>query len=124
MLWIVCLASFLACQFDHSATTRLQFCHQIRLVVLRLSIFQSCRDGSSDQEYIYRLCLPSFQTPSIALWPGLLGQLDAPSYTQEVAGSILGSGTIFHHEVISTAILCLSLIQVGQLSVTGESMDT
>ena len=48
---------------------------------------------------------------------------------QAVAGLILGSGTIFHRdlvmsEIISTAILSLPLIQVGKLSVTGESMGT
>ena len=45
-----------------------------------------------------------------------------------VAGSILTSGNIFSWkfgpEIISTAILSLMLIQVGQLSVTGESMGT
>ena len=41
-----------------------------------------------------------------------------------VAGSILTSGNILlitGHEIISTAILSLQLIQEGQLSVTGES---
>ena len=47
---------------------------------------------------------------------------------QEVAGSILGSATYLSyrcsHEIISTAFCSLLLIQVGQLSVTGDSMDT
>ena len=51
-----------------------------------------------------------------------------PTGIQEVAGSILGSDTAFHRDlvmkIISTAILSLPLIQVGQLSVTGESMGT
>ena len=45
-----------------------------------------------------------------------------------MAGSVLTSDNIFSWkcgpEIISTAILSLMLIQVGQLSVTGESMDT
>ena len=45
-----------------------------------------------------------------------------------VVGSILTSGNIFSWkfgpEIISMAILSLMLIQVGQLSVTGESMGT
>ena len=45
-----------------------------------------------------------------------------------VAGSILMSGNIiswnFVHEIISTAILSLPLIQEGQLSVTGKRMCT
>ena len=45
-----------------------------------------------------------------------------------VADSILTSGNIFSWKfgpaIISTAILSLMPIQVGQLSVTGESMGT
>ena len=45
-----------------------------------------------------------------------------------VADSILTSSNIFSWkfgpEIISMAILSLMLIQVGQLSVTGESMGT
>ena len=47
-----------------------------------------------------------------------------PFGVQTVAGSILGSDETFGHEIISTAILSLPLIQVGQLSVTGERMCT
>ena len=61
--------------------------------------------------------------------PGLLGQSNAPSdWHSGCHGSILHSATYlskrFGHEIISTAILSLSLIQERQLSVTGESMGT
>ena len=50
-----------------------------------------------------------------------------PTGIQEFAGSILGYDHIpsrFGHEIISTVILSLPLIQIGQLSVTGESIGT
>ena len=46
-----------------------------------------------------------------------------PTGIQEVVGSILGPATSFI-EIISMTILSLLLIQLGQLSVTGESMCT
>ena len=62
--------------------------------------------------------------PFYMVLAGMLGESDVPSDIQEVAGSILGSGHRFveiGHEIISTAILSLPLIQEGQLSVTGEN---
>ena len=54
--------------------------------------------------------------------PTSVAQLDArPTGDQEVAGSTpLG----FDHQMISTVILSLPLIQEGQLSVSGERMCT
>ena len=44
---------------------------------------------------------------------------------QEVVGSILaGPGNILDHEIVSTVILSLPLIQGGQLSVSGKGMCT
>ena len=60
--------------------------------------------------------------------PGPVARSDAhPPGMRPVASSILGSGNILHfveigHEIISTAILSLLLIQVGQLSVAGKRM--
>ena len=57
-----------------------------------------------------------------------MAQLDArPTCDQEVAGSTpAGSATFFSwrfdHEIFSTVILSLPLIQEGQLSVSGERM--
>ena len=61
--------------------------------------------------------------------PGTIAQSDAPPPgMQAVTGSILTSSNIFFveigHEVLSTAILSLPLIQAGQLSVTGEGVCT
>ena len=60
-----------------------------------------------------------------------MAQLDArPTDDQEVAGSTLAeSATTYFfvgigHEIFSTAILALPLIQQGQLSVSGERMCT
>ena len=56
---------------------------------------------------------------------GRLARSDAPPPGMGmVAGMILWSSSfmVTGHEIISTAILSLSLIQVGQLSVTGERM--
>ena len=65
----------------------------------------------------------------IVILPGAVAQSDVhPPGMRTVAGLILTSGNIlswlFGHEIISTAILSLPLIQVGQLSVTGEGMYT
>ena len=58
------------------------------------------------------------------LLPGQVARSDArPTGIQEVAGLILRSGNILSqtcHEIIFTAILSLLLIQIGQVSVTGE----
>ena len=43
-----------------------------------------------------------------------------PTGDQEVAGSIMG----IDHEIFSTVILSLPLIQEGQLSVSGKRMCT
>ena len=52
----------------------------------------------------------------------------SPTGIQEVWPSILGPATYiskkFDHVIISTANLSLLLIQIGQLSFTGESMGT
>ena len=57
-----------------------------------------------------------------------VSRMRRPTGIQVFADSILGPVTYFSlrfgHEIISTAILSLSLIQVSQLSVTGESMGT
>ena len=55
-----------------------------------------------------------------------MAQLDARlTGDQEVAGSTPAeSATFFDHEVFSMAILSLPLIQIGQLSVSGERMCT
>ena len=72
------------------------------------------------------MCVETAQLVSIL--PGLVAGSDAClTGIQEVAGSILWSSNILSwtgHEIISTAILLLLLIQVGQLSVTGERMGT
>ena len=60
--------------------------------------------------------------------PGAIARSDArPPGMRTVAGSILMSGNILlwrldwtGHEIVSTAILFLPLIQEGELSVTGE----
>ena len=70
------------------------------------------------------------QTRGSNLQPaGPLARLDEPpSGMQTFAGSILGSSKTYFvetgHEILSFAILSLLLIQVGQLSVTGERMYT
>ena len=57
------------------------------------------------------------QTPHL---PASVAQLDVrPTGDQEVAGS-----TPANHEIFSAVILSLPLIQVGQLSVSGERMCT
>ena len=62
--------------------------------------------------------------------PASVVQLDArPTREQEVAGSTPAElGNIlswrFDHEIFSTVILSLPLIQEGQLSVSGERMCT
>ena len=60
--------------------------------------------------------------------PGSSVGCGTASGIQTVAGAILRSGKIFFveigHEIISTAILSLPLIQVGQLSVTYKRMGT
>ena len=64
---------------------------------------------------------------SIVRRPASVAQLDArPTSDQEVAGSTpAGSPTFFRdHEIYFTVILSLSLIQEGQLSVSGERMCT
>ena len=59
--------------------------------------------------------------------PGTVARSDVrPPGIRIVAGLILTSGNILSwrlsHEIISTAILSLPLIQEGQLSVTGERL--
>ena len=55
------------------------------------------------------------------LGPPSKAQLDArPTGDQEVAGSTPAGSETFDHEIFSTAILSLPLIQEGQLSVSGE----
>ena len=61
--------------------------------------------------------------------PALVAQLDAcPTGVQEVAGSIPAWWATFFvendHEIFSTIILSLQLIQEGHLSVFGERMCT
>ena len=60
--------------------------------------------------------------------PASVAQLDmCPTGDQEVAGSTpAGSATFFrgYHEIFSTVILSLPLIQEGQLSVSGKRMCT
>ena len=47
-----------------------------------------------------------------------------PTEDQEVAGSTPTEVVEIDHEIFSTAILSLPLIQEGQLSVSGERMCT
>ena len=57
----------------------------------------------------------------------MVAQLDVcPTDDQEVVGSIqVGPATFFHdHEIFSTVILSLPLIQEGQLSVSGVRICT
>ena len=61
--------------------------------------------------------------------PALVAQLDAhPTGDQEVAGSTppgrQHSFMEINHEIFSTVILSLRLMQEGQLSVSGERMGT
>ena len=66
------------------------------------------------------------ETPKIILhliWRVARSEL-CPLGMQAAPGSIPMSGTFFGHEKKSTAILPLPLIQVEQLSVTGERMCT
>ena len=54
-----------------------------------------------------------------------VAQLDAPpTDDQEVAGSTTTTFVEIDHEIFSTVILSLPLIQEGQLSVSGERMCT
>ena len=62
------------------------------------------------------------------MMPALVAQLDAPSdWRQEVVGFNPSRGrqhsfVEIDHEIFSTVILSLPLIQEGQLSVSGERM--
>ena len=57
------------------------------------------------------------------IWPGAVARSDAsPSGMMQAApGSISTSGT-FGHQILSTDILSLALIQDGQLSVNSERL--
>ena len=62
-------------------------------------------------------------------WPALMAQLDAPSDWRQGRGlnPCRGQQHSFveiDHEIFSTVILSLLLIQEGQLSVTGKRMCT
>ena len=77
---------------------------------------------SSRSKKTYFLILP-------LIWPASMAQLDArPTGDQEVAGSTPAerqhSFVEIDHEIFSTVILSLPLIQEGQLSVSGERMCT
>ena len=75
------------------------------------------------------LCLFSLHWTIQKSKPGCIAQLGASlTVNQGVAGSSPGPATFFRWDLvmknISTTILTLSLIQEGQLSVTGERMGT
>ena len=56
--------------------------------------------------------------------PRWLSWMRRPTGDQEVAGSTPAEVGNIHHEIFSTVILSLPLIQEGQLSVSGERMCT
>ena len=74
------------------------------------------------------ICPEDILTSNAAHLPASVAQLDVPpTGDQEVAGPHLVSNTLswrFDHEIFSTVILPLPLIQEGQLSVSGERMCT
>ena len=87
---------------------------------------QTMHIGLKEQSDQCLHCLPFHYVFS----PALVAQLDAlPTGDQEVAGSTTAKvGNIllwrFDHEIFSTFVLSLPLIQEGQLSVSGERMCT
>ena len=71
----------------------------------------------------------AFDLPFLELQASVARLDDRPTCDQEVAGTtIAGSATFFRgdidHEIFSTVILSLPLIQEGQLSVPGDIMCT
>ena len=56
--------------------------------------------------------------------PRWLSWMRCPTGDQEVAGSTTAEVGNIDHEIFSTVILSLPLIQEGQLSVSGERMCT
>ena len=68
--------------------------------------------------YISILRLVILQPCMSSFWARWLVRMQP--VVQTVMGSVLGSFVEIDHEIISTAILSLPLIQIGQLSVTGE----
>ena len=71
----------------------------------------------------------SYETKTIMSRPRWLSWMRRPTGDQEVAGSTARRGrqhsfVEIDHEIFSTVILSLQLIQEGQLSVSGERMCT
>ena len=80
------------------------------------------------QKYINQLSININLKLTLHIMPSAVDQSDArPPGMRTVAGSIITSGNILpwrFHEIISTTILSLPLIQEGQLSIIGERMCT
>ena len=91
------------------------------LGIINLSSAESAHSVIS-VKYLY------IRTSTVELYkPASMAQLDAsPTGDQEVAGSAPDNIALwrFEHEIFSTIILSLPLIQEGQLSVSGEIMCT
>ena len=90
-------------------------------------VFPACSVLSRDGCWVHyhTVC-----TISILLLPASVAQLDAPSDWRPGGGAINPRRGLQHsfleidHEIFSTVILSLLLIQEGQLSVSGERMST
>ena len=83
-----------------------------------LLTFYNDLNGDKIDRYLYIIC-----------WPRWLSWMRCPTGDQEVAGSTPRRGrqhsfVEIDHEIFSTVILSLPLIQEGQLSVSGERMCT
>ena len=81
----------------------------------------------NDYEQIRHVSLPSFL---MLIWLALVAQLDAPSDWRPEGRGLNPRRDRQHsfvevdHEIFSTVILSLPLVQEGQLSVYGERMCT
>ena len=79
---------------------------------------------------ITKTCLYNFDPLKPHFWPASVAQLDAPSDWRPGGRGFNPRRGRQHpfveidHEIFSTVILSLSLIQEGQLSVSGEGMCT
>ena len=92
--------------------------------VCRSHIFFYCQTCLSEPQFSY------LQTYSVGVPPGSVAQLDAPSDWRPGGRGFnprrgrQHSFVEIDHEIFSTVILSLLLIQEGQLSVSGERMCT
>ena len=126
-MWLVCGSHFFFSQFrffalypQNSAVKKI-ISHDCILTDLHILFYQSCH-----QYFVFWL----FQSTLHVLPASVAHQLDArPTDDQEVVGlTPRRDGNIlswrFDHEIFSTVILSLPLIQEGQLSVSGKRMCT